>query len=154
MSAEKITGAKTIEPKRVAQVWTLLGYIFSSLLLIASVEYFKYSTRINYEWFHCTPIKEQVGGYSSSVVKMWSVGGPSCDKRGEFKTLVKLITRDYEPNEEHLSYCIIENLNVPPIHYPVADGNKGEPGYIAYAGYDSDSQLVSEMCGDSQIFHI
>ncbi|CCE61627.1 hypothetical protein TPHA_0A05530 [Tetrapisispora phaffii CBS 4417] len=139
---------------RKPQIWSLLFYVVLSLSLIAGVEYFKYGTRINYEWFHCTPMKEQIGGPSSSVLKMWAVGGPSCDKRGEFKTLVKRITRDYEPNEESLSYCFIENKDINPIHYPVEDGNKGVPGYVAYVGYDTDADLVAQMCEGSQIFHV
>ncbi|EDO18796.1 hypothetical protein Kpol_1028p71 [Vanderwaltozyma polyspora DSM 70294] len=140
--------------RRVPQVWTLLKYIFISLCLIAAVEYFKFGTRINYEWFHCTPIKEQVGGPSSSVIKMWAVGGPSCDKRGEFKTLFKRISRDYDPNDEPVAYCFVENKNIPSVHYPIENGNKGEPGYVAYVGYMSDYDLIEAECGENQIFHV
>ena len=61
-------------------------------------------------------------------------------------------TRDFEPNNEHLSFCIKENLEVPPVHYPIHE-NKGLPGYIAYAGYDKDYSLVKEMCADTPIYH-
>ena len=133
----------------------LLYCVIISLFLIAAVEYFKYSTRINYEWFHCTPIMEPISGYTdnSTVLKIWARGGPSCDKRGEFKTIMKRIVRDYEPNDESFSFCIIENMALDSIHYPLHE-NKGEPGYIAYVGYDKDSDLVNELCTDSIIYHM
>lgn len=140
-------------PRRVTQVKNLFFYIFMALSLMGAVEYFKYGTRTNYEWFHCRPQKELIGGPGSTVYKLWSRGGPSCDKRGEFKTLVKRISRDYEPNEQHLSFCIIENKDVGPIHYPIHE-DKGEPGYIAYAGYNQDSELVKELCGDNVIYNM
>ncbi|AJS92723.1 BAH_G0042640.mRNA.1.CDS.1 [Saccharomyces cerevisiae] len=143
-----ITTKSAARPK--PKIFNLFRVCFISLLLIAAVEYFKYGTRINYEWFHCTPIKEPQSG---SVIKLWARGGPSCDKRGEYKTIVKRITRDYEPNDEHLSFCIIENDNVPPVHYPIHE-DKGEPGYVAYVGYDTDSELVQELCADSTIYHM
>lgn len=131
----------------------LLKCIFIALLLIAAVEYFKYGTRINYEWFHCTPRIETIAEFpGTSVRKIWSQGGPSCDKRGEFKTLLKRITRDYEPNDEHLSFCIVENTKVGPVHYPIGEP-KGEPGYVAYVGYDRDAALVESLCEGSDIFH-
>lgn len=139
--------------KRKAQISNLFKCVMIALSLIAAVEYFKYGTQINYEWFHCTPIKESVGGPGSSVLKLSSKGGPSCDKRGEFKTIVKRISRDYEPNQERVSFCIMENTNVPPIHYPVHE-DKGAPGYFAYVGYNKDYSLVEELCGDAPIYHI
>lgn len=131
----------------------LLKCVVIALSLIAAVEYFKYSTQMNYEWFHCTPTVESVGGMDNSLVKIWSRGGPSCDKRGEFKTIVKRITRDFDVNKEHASFCIIENSELPPIHYPVHE-DKGEPGYIAYAGYNNDYKLVEEYCVDTTIYSI
>lgn len=139
--------------KREAQILNLFKCVVIALSLIAAVEYFKYATQMNYEWFHCTPIKESMGSPGSSVIKLSSKGGPSCDKRGEFKTIVKRISRDYEPNLEHLSFCIMENPNVPPVHYPVHE-DKGEPGYYAYVGYNKDYPLVKELCGDTAIYHI
>lgn len=132
--------------------FSLFTVLLISLSLIAAVEYFKYGTRINYEWFHCTPSMEHVGPDSSSVSKIWARGGPSCDKRGEYKTILKRITRDYEPNNEAVSFCIKENMDIKPIHYPV-DEHKGEPGYVGYVGYDSDKDIIEKICGDATIFH-
>ena len=95
-----------------------------------------------------------MGGPGSSVIKLWARGGPSCDKRGEFKTIAKRISLDFEPNEEHLSFCIMENMDVPTRHYPVADENKGAPGYVAFAGYDSDYELVEKLCEGETIYHM
>ncbi|CCD23106.1 uncharacterized protein NDAI_0B00720 [Naumovozyma dairenensis CBS 421] len=153
--------------QRSKQIRNLFLYILIALSLIAAVEYFKYSTRIHYEWFHCTAIKEPIpydyynqevidildAEPSSSVVKYYARGGPSCDKRGEFKTIIKRITRDFEPNLEHYSFCIFENFELPQRHYPI-DENKGAPGYVAYVGYDSDSKLVERLCNDSTIYHM
>ncbi|CCD24028.1 sphingosine N-acyltransferase subunit LIP1 NDAI_0C03680 [Naumovozyma dairenensis CBS 421] len=140
--------------ERKPRFWTLFQCVVGALTLMAAVEYFKYSTRIHYEWFHCTPVIETVGGPSSSVIKLYSRGGPSCDKRGEFKTIVKRITRDYEPAEGAISFCINENVNVPAVHYPI-DENKGAPGYVAFVGYDSDGKdLIEQMCEGSTILHM
>lgn len=141
--------------RRKAQINNLFICTIICLTIIAAIEYFKYATRINYEWFHCTPVIDKITLPTypdSSVVMLSSRGGPSCDKRGEFKTIVKRISRDFEPNTEHLSFCIKENLDVSPVHYPI-DENKGLPGYIAYAGYDSDLNLIKEMCADTPIYH-
>ena len=51
------------------QIFNLFKVLAVSLALIAAVEYFKYGTRINYEWFHCTPVMERVGGPDSSVLQ-------------------------------------------------------------------------------------
>lgn len=139
-------------PPHHPKIANLFKTIFLSFAIIAAVEYFKYGTKINYEWFHCWPVKEQVGGPDSSVFKLWARGGPSCDKRGEYKTILKRISRDYEPNDEHISFCIIENKGVSPVHYPIHD-DKGAPGYWAYVGYDRDSHLVREMCGDHTTYN-
>ncbi|CCH60485.1 hypothetical protein TBLA_0C06930 [Henningerozyma blattae CBS 6284] len=145
-------------PRRVTQVKHLLFYISIALTLMAAIEWFKYGTKINYEWFHCRTQIEFMdyvdSGKSSTVRKIWSRGGPSCDKRGEFKTIVKRISRDYEPNDQHLSFCIIENEHVKPVHYPVEDVNEGDPGYYAYVGYDEDKELVEYLCGDHLVYHI
>lgn len=138
--------------KRTPQVLTLFYYIMIGLVLIGAVEYFKYSTKIHYDWFHCTPVTEPLGK-GSSAIKLFAVGGPSCDKRGELKTIVKRITRDYDINDQHVSFCIKENLNVPHKHYPVHE-DKGEPGYVAYVGYNSDYETIEEMCSDATILHI
>ncbi|SCU86477.1 LAFA_0E01002g1_1 [Lachancea sp. 'fantastica'] len=137
--------------RRTPQVFKLLEYVCIGLFLIAAVELFKYSTRVNYEWFHCTPIKEPVSE-NSSAFKIFAIGGPSCDKRGEYKAIMKKITYDYEPNDESVSFCIKENADVTPIHYPI-DTPKGAPGYVAYAAYDSDAQLISQLCDDAIIMH-
>ncbi|QLG72964.1 hypothetical protein HG535_0E00480 [Zygotorulaspora mrakii] len=140
-------------PRREAQYLSLFKCVIISLSLIAAVEYFKYATQANYEWFHCTPSVEPIGYHGSSLVKLSSKGGPSCDKRGEFKTIVKKITRDFDVNKQHISFCIIENANVPPIHYPIHE-DKGQPGYVAYAGYNNETELIEEHCGDATIFNI
>ncbi|KAH3899406.1 related to Ceramide synthase subunit LIP1 [Saccharomycodes ludwigii] len=137
----------------------LLKYIAVVLSLIAAVEYFKYGTRINYEWFHCTPIYQDISPVTKNAKKLFSVGGPSCDKRGEFKTIVKRITRDYEVNDDRITFCIIENLRVSPVHYPVEDDDKGEPGYYAYIANDSDFnalELITEKClqEESILYHM
>lgn len=131
------------------KIGTLIQYIFASLVLIAAVEYFKYSTKVHYDWFHCTPVREEMEG---SVIKLYAKGGPSCDKRGEFKTIIKRISRDFEPNDEAISFCIIENKDLKPVHYPLTE-EKGEPGYYAYVGYDSDLEAIRTLCADAQIHH-
>ena len=154
MSDEKITrtASPSSEPSPRSRIPILLQCITIALSLVAAVEYFKYSTKINYEWFHCTPIMEPVGT-NTSVLKIWARGGPSCDKRGEYKTIMKRITRDYEPNNQHLKFCMIENVNIGPIHYPLGEP-KGEPGYVAYVGYNEDEELVQTMCKESTIFNM
>lgn len=151
--SEKI---EAVHERRKPRFKALFQYVCISLILIAAVEYFKYSTRIHYEWFHCTAVMEpidQLDGASSSVNRIFAKGGPSCDKRGELKIIMKRITRDYEPNDENYSFCIIENENVPSIHYPLGE-DKGEPGYQAFVGYNSDKDLVEELCKDSIIYHL
>ncbi|CEP64029.1 sphingosine N-acyltransferase subunit LIP1 LALA0_S10e00606g [Lachancea lanzarotensis] len=137
--------------KRTPQVFKLLEYVGIGLILIAAVELFKYSTRVNYDWFHCTPVKEAVGE-NTSAFKIFAVGGPSCDKRGEFKTIMKKITNDYEPNDKPVSFCIKENEDVASIHYPI-DTPKGAPGYVAYAAYDAEAHLISQLCDGATLMH-
>ncbi|KAL2709835.1 Ceramide synthase subunit LIP1 [Kluyveromyces marxianus] len=142
------------------RVFILLQYIACALALVAAVEYFKYKTRISYEWFHCTPQFAPLGSNShsssSSAQKLWAVGGPSCDKRGELKTIMKRITMDYDPNEEPVRFCIVENHQVPSIHYPVENGNKGEAGYVSYVGYERDAAAVEEACAlhEATVFNL
>ncbi|KAL6928736.1 hypothetical protein ACO0SA_002065 [Hanseniaspora valbyensis] len=134
----------------------LVQYLAVGLIAIAAVEYFKYSTMIHYDWFHCTPTYENVSS-TSDVQKLFSVGGPSCDKRGEFKTIAKRIGRDFPVNKQRKSFCIVENKSLDYKHYPVENGNKGEPGYVAFIGttHDSDSMLdLKQICGESDIFNI
>ncbi|GAV48896.1 hypothetical protein ZYGR_0N03010 [Zygosaccharomyces rouxii] len=137
---------------QVPKILNLFKTLFIALAIMAAVEWFKYGTMINYEWFHCSPEQESIGGPDSSVLKLWARGGPSCDKRGEYKTILKRISRDFEPNDEHLSFCIIENEKLPHVHYPVHE-DKGEPGYSAYVGYNRDSELVQKMCGEHTIYN-
>ncbi|KAL6946795.1 hypothetical protein ACO0QE_001644 [Hanseniaspora vineae] len=149
------------------KVSALIQYIFISLALIAAVEYFKFGTRQNYEWFHCTPVYESLNISTSSTTtgdsspstakKLYAVGGPSCDKRGEFKTLVKRITRDYDINKQRISFCIVEAPEVSYRHYPVEDGNKGAAGYVAYIAEDNDLPgllEIEKLCKDTSIYHI
>lgn len=143
--------------RRVNSVVVLLEYVFMALGLIAAVEYFKYKTRISYEWFHCTPKFELLENSGSTYArKLWAVGGPSCDKRGELKTIMKRITMDYEPNDEEVHFCIVENAKVKSIHYPVEKDNKGEPGYYAFAGYKWDAKVIEETCElhGATVFHL
>lgn len=156
MSTDTTEKIEKVHEKRKPRFKALFQYICISLLLIAAVEYFKYSTKIHYEWFHCTAVKKQINyvdGSESSVNKIFARGGPSCDKRGELKIIMKRITRDYEPNDENFSFCIVENTNVPSIHYPLTE-DKGKPGYYAFVGYDHDKELIEEVCKDSTIYHM
>ncbi|SCU86708.1 LANO_0C08944g1_1 [Lachancea nothofagi CBS 11611] len=137
--------------QRTPQVLRLLQYVCVGLALIASVELFKYSFRVNYDWVHCTPVKEQLS-QGTSAYKIFSVGGPSCDKRGEFKSIMKKMASDYQPQVDGVSFCIKESKDVPPIHYPTGTP-KGKPGYVAYVAYESDSPLISEVCQDATIMH-
>lgn len=52
-----------------------------------------------------------------------------------------------------MSFCIKEELDVSPVHYPVHE-KKGIPGYVAYVGYDSDSAILEDLCEDATIMHI
>lgn len=138
------------------RIIVLAQYLAVGLLAIAAVEYFKYSTMIHYDWFHCTPSYEVISS-GSDVQKLFAVGGPSCDKRGEFKTIAKRIGRDFPVNKQRKSFCIVENKSVDYKHYPVEDGMKGEPGYVAYIGTTEDSgsmQDLIELCGESDVFNI
>lgn len=137
-------------PMYTPQLSKLLQCVLIALGLISAVEYFKYSTRIHYDWFHCTPVEEPLSG---SAIRLYARGGPSCDKRGEVKTIIKRITRDYEPSKDGISFCIKENMKVGPVHYPVHE-DKGEPGYVAYVGYDRDSAVVQEYCENATILHM
>ncbi|SCU79545.1 LADA_0B01420g1_1 [Lachancea dasiensis] len=137
--------------QRKPQLFRLFEYVCVGLALIAAVELFKYSTRVNYDWFHCTPVKESLAA-GSSAYKVFAVGGPSCDKRGEFKSIMKKITSDYEPHQGAISFCIKENDKVSPRHYPIGTP-KGQPGYVAYAAYDLEFALISELCQDAAIMH-
>lgn len=135
-----------------SRLFILFQCLAGALCLIAAVEYFKYKTRISYEWFHCTPVMHTMQT-NTSVQKIWAYGGPSCDKRGELKTIMKRITMDYDPNHEPYSFCIIENVNVAPIHYPIHE-NKGNPGYVSYVGYDRDSDIIAQYCNNATIMHL
>ncbi|CAH03025.1 sphingosine N-acyltransferase subunit LIP1 [Kluyveromyces lactis] len=129
------------------RVYILLQYVLAALVLIAAVEYFKYKTRISYEWFHCTVQSEELFDHpEGSPLKLWAIGGPSCDKRGELKTIMKRITMDFDPNVEPVKFCIVEDTKVKSIHYPIEDGNKGDPGYISFVGYERDSDVVEQAC--------
>lgn len=139
----------SIVRKRTQQIKNLMKYIFLCFLLIGAVEYFKFSTQVHYEWFHCTPIKEPISG---SAIKLWARGGPSCDKRGEMKTIMKRITRDFEPNDEAVAFCLIEENNIPARHYPVGE-DKGKPGYYAIVGYQSDLSTIESHCKGSTIYN-
>ncbi|CDO91957.1 unnamed protein product [Kluyveromyces dobzhanskii CBS 2104] len=129
------------------RVFILLQYVFGALVLIAAVEYFKYKTRISYEWFHCTPQYEELFSRPEGApLKLWAVGGQSCDKRGELKTIMKRITMDYDPNKEPVKFCVVEDTEVNSIHYPNENENKGLPGYVSFVGYERDSKIVEEAC--------
>lgn len=89
---------------RKSNIFTLVQVVFIVLSLIAAVEYFKYSTRVNYDWFHCTPKVTEFP--NSSIKEIISVGGPSCDKRGQTKSILKRISREFDPNVESTVFCI------------------------------------------------
>ncbi|CCH46778.1 ceramide synthase accessory subunit [Wickerhamomyces ciferrii] len=90
-------------------IFNLIQVVFIVLSLVAAVEYFKYSTRINYDWFHCTP---QVTTFpNSSIKQVISVGGPSCDKRGQTKSITKRLSREFEPNQDDVLFCIQDDGN-------------------------------------------
>ncbi|CEP24777.1 LIP1 [Cyberlindnera jadinii] len=91
------------------KVFTLLQVTFIVLALIAGVEYFKYSTMVNYEWFHCTPQLTLIPG--TGITKAIAVGGPSCDKRGQLKSITKRLTRTFDPNLEPLAFCLAQEGN-------------------------------------------
>lgn len=134
----------------------LLEYTIICLLAIAGVEYFKYSTKIHYDWFHCTPVYENITT-TNNIQKLFAVGGPSCDKRGQFKTIVKRIGRDYPVNTERKSFCIVEDKSLNYKHYPIENGNKGDPGYYAYIAStndDSDMLKLASLCDSESIFNI
>ncbi|XBW36888.1 hypothetical protein QEN19_002467 [Hanseniaspora menglaensis] len=138
------------------RVVVLCEYIIFGCLAIAAVEYFKYSTMIHYDWFHCTPVYEDISTVSN-IQKLFAVGGPSCDKRGQFKTLVKRIGRDFPVNKERKSFCIIEDKSLGYKHYPIENENKGAPGYTAYIGTTDDAVSMidlNEICGESSVFNI
>ncbi|GMM39915.1 sphingosine N-acyltransferase subunit [Hanseniaspora uvarum] len=134
----------------------LLEYTIICLLAIASVEYFKYSTKIHYDWFHCTPVYENITA-ANNIQKLFAVGGPSCDKRGQLKTIVKRIGRDYPVNTERKSFCIVEDKSLAYKHYPIENGNKGNPGYFAYIASTenmSDMNKLTSLCDSESIFNI
>ncbi|KAL6936791.1 hypothetical protein ACO0OL_001341 [Hanseniaspora opuntiae] len=134
----------------------LFEYTVICLLAIAAVEYFKYSTKIHYDWFHCTPVYEPISS-ANNIQRVFAVGGPSCDKRGQFKTIIKRIGRDYPVNTERKSFCVIEDKSLPYKHYPVENGNKGNPGYYAYiasTGDDDDMEKLADLCQSASIYNI
>lgn len=129
----------------------LLEFVCVGLAIIAAAEWFKASTKSHYEWFHCTVHSEEAGG--NSVVKLWSVGGPSCDKRGELKSIIRHITRNYDPNIAPAGFCLTENTKIPARHYPIGP-EKGDPAYVAYASYLDDESILHELCNESTIYHM
>ncbi|CCC70695.1 hypothetical protein NCAS_0F02110 [Naumovozyma castellii] len=149
----KAMSGKKEEDQRKPRIWNLIQCVGVVLSLIAAVEYFKYSTRIHYDWFHCTPIMEPLDSSENPIFKVWARGGPSCDKRGEFKTIVKSITRGFEPAKSPISFCIKENTGIPAIHYPIHE-DKGEPGYIAYVEYTTNDREIQKICQNSTILHM
>ncbi|AMD21960.1 HFR105Wp [Eremothecium sinecaudum] len=132
----------------------LLYYMGILLSVLGAIELFKYSTRLNYEYFHCTTISEPVAE-ATSMNMIYAVGSSSCDKRGEIKTILRKITRDYDPNLQPASFCLVENRAVGSIHYP-DKGKKGPAGYVAYAAYDDDEELLLEQCAQdgATVFHL
>lgn len=112
------------------KVITLIETIAVLLALIAGVEYFKYSTMVNYEWFHCTV--ERDTSPVNSVVEYTAVGGPSCDKRGQLKSIVKTISREFDPNYGDVVFCIKED-------------HAGER-IVGYGADVNDAELLKESC--------
>ncbi|KAH3674331.1 hypothetical protein WICMUC_003403 [Wickerhamomyces mucosus] len=106
----------------------LFKYIAILAVLMAAVEYFKYGTMTNYEWFHCTV--SSTGIPNTSIKEFKAVGGPSCDKRGQLKSIVKKISREFDPNYRDVLFCIKDA------------GNK----VIGYGSEIQDEALLKEHC--------
>lgn len=113
-----------------SNVFTLIQVILIFLSLIGAVEYFKYSTRVNYDWFHCTPKVTEFP--NSSVKQVISVGGPSCDKRGQTKSILKKISREFDPNLEEVVFCLKD------------EGDK----IIGYGANAKDQEELSSYCSN------
>lgn len=113
-----------------SNVFTLLQTLFIVLSLIGAVEYFKYGTRVNYDWFHCTP--EITEFPDSSIKQIISVGGPSCDKRGQTKSILKKLSREFDPNEEKVVVCLKD------------DGDK----IVGYGANVKDQVSLSTYCSN------
>jgi len=111
-------------------VFTLIQVIFIVLSLIGGVEYFKYSTRINYDWFHCTPNVHSLDG---SVKKITSTGGTSCDFRGMTKSILKKLSTEFEPQDGKIVVCL-ENNN--------------EDGVVGYGSFIEDEEKLKTYCGN------
>ncbi|AGO13553.1 AaceriAGL329Cp [[Ashbya] aceris (nom. inval.)] len=129
----------------VGRYGTLVFYICAGLAFVGALEYFKHYTKNNYEWFHCTAVVEPVQG-TTTVEKLFAVGGPPCDKRAELKVITQKLTKHFDPNKQPALFCIVENTSVEAVHYPVSRTNKGPAGYIAYAGYEADRAAVHKYC--------
>lgn len=107
-------------------IQTIIGFF----VLIAGAEYFKYSTQANYNWFHCTPQVVEIS--DSSILEVTSIGGPSCDKRGQVKSITKRIVSLFDPNIEPVIFCIKE------------DGDK----IFGYGAKLYDEELLSTYCNN------
>jgi hypothetical protein len=116
------------------KVFNLVQVAFVVFALIAAVEYFKYSTRMNYEWFHCTPQLSTIPG--TEITRAIAVGGPSCDKRGQLKSITKRLTRTFDPNVEPLAFCIHEEDDI----------------IVGYVSKINEEELLQQHC--SNIIHL
>lgn len=105
------------------------------LAIVGGIEYFKFSTRMNYDWFHCTAQITQVPG--TEIVKATAIGGPSCDARGQLKTITKKLTRKYDPNYQSYVFCLKE------------DDKEGVIGYVANT--TDEALLTQNYC--SNVIH-
>ncbi|CDR41807.1 CYFA0S08e00254g1_1 [Cyberlindnera fabianii] len=105
------------------------------LAIVGGIEYFKFSTRMNYDWFHCTAQITQVPG--TEIVKATAIGGPSCDARGQLKTITKKLTRKYDPNHQSYVFCLKE------------DDKEGVIGYVANT--TDEALLTQNYC--SNVIH-
>lgn len=93
-----------------AKVFNLVQVTLVVLVLVAAVEYFKYSTKANYEWIHCTAQTSLVP--NTNITRATAFGGTSCDKRGQMKAIVNKLTRTFDPNEEKLAFCLQEEQDI------------------------------------------
>lgn len=115
------------------KVYNLFKSAVILAVLMAAVEYFKYSTRLNYDWFHCTPKISEID--NSSIKQITAVGGPSCDKRGQTKSIVKKLSRTFDPNEEQVVVCLKQD-------------EQDETKIVGFGANYKDRDLLSTYCAN------
>jgi hypothetical protein len=103
----------------------LIQTVIAFFGLIAAVEYFKYGTQANYDWFHCTPKVNEIP--NTTILEVTAVGSTACDKRGQLKSVTKRLAKLIDPNIEPAVFCLKE----------VGDR------VIGYGAYAKDEELLS-----------